>query len=210
MALRLGERGLEHLDLVRPLHFGLGVGEPRLGLGDAGFRRRDRGLLLGAFQREDRIALLDGGAFLDAEREHAAALLGADQHQIGLHIAGELRVLVGREGEQHDGHGDCGETGEQEQLRDASSLLSLAALDRLAPRRPDRIGQKLDIGGEQPVGVEVMVPLEQGAPQDGGERRRDQQLRKLAQARLAETRRARRRDRSARVSVSMPRETTWS
>ena len=108
------ERGLEHLDLVRPLYFGLGVGEPRLGLGDPSLCRRDRGLLLGAFQREDGIALLDGSAFLDAERKHAAALLGADQHQVGLHIAGELRVLVGREGEQHDGHGDCGETGEQE------------------------------------------------------------------------------------------------
>ena len=59
--LRLGKRRLEHLDLVRPLHFGFGVGEPRLGFGHPGFRRRDRGLLLGAFQREHRIALLDGG-----------------------------------------------------------------------------------------------------------------------------------------------------
>ena len=122
-------------------------------------------------------------AFLDAERKHAAALLGADQHQIGLHITGELRILVGREGEQHDGCGDRGETGEQQHCATLhrASPLPLSA----APRRPDRIGQELDIGGEQPVGIEVMVPLEQGAPKDRGERRRDQQLRKLAQARLA-------------------------
>ena len=66
--LRLGKRRLEHLDLVRPLHFRFDVGEPRLGFVHAGFRRRDRGLLLGAFQREDGIALLDVIAFLDAER----------------------------------------------------------------------------------------------------------------------------------------------
>ena len=59
--LRLGKRGLEHLDLVRPLQFGLGVGKPRLGFVHARLGRRDRGLLLLAFQREDRIALLDGG-----------------------------------------------------------------------------------------------------------------------------------------------------
>ena len=64
-------------------------------------------------------------------------------------------------------------------------IAPLPCRSRLAPRRPDRIGQELDIGGEQSVSVEVMVPLEQGAPKDRGERRRDQQLRKLAQARLA-------------------------
>ena len=105
MALRLGKRGLEHLDLVGPLHLSLGVGKPRLGLVHARSRRRDRGLLLFAFQHEDRIALLDGSAFLDAERGDAAALLGADQHEIGLHIAGELGILVGVEGHQHEDEG---------------------------------------------------------------------------------------------------------
>ena len=100
--MRLGERRLEHLDLIGPLHVRLGVGKPCLGLGDAGFRRRDRRLLLGAFQREDGIAFLDAVAFLDGELGDAAPLLRTHENEIGLHVAGELRVLVRRVGREHE------------------------------------------------------------------------------------------------------------
>ena len=49
--------------------------------------------------------MLDVIAFLDAELGDAAPLLGADQHEIGLHIAGELGILVGVEGHQHEDEG---------------------------------------------------------------------------------------------------------
>ncbi len=86
---RLIELSLQHLDLVGPLQVRLGVGKPRLGLGQACFRRRDRRLLLGAFQNEDRFALLDGIAFLDGELGHTAALFRSDQNEIGFHVARE-------------------------------------------------------------------------------------------------------------------------
>ena len=100
--LRLGQRRLQHLDLIGPLHVRLGIGKPRLGLGHAGFRRRDRRLLLRALQREDGIAFLDAVALLDGELGDAAPLLRAHQDEVGLHVAGELRVLVGLVGREHE------------------------------------------------------------------------------------------------------------
>ena len=100
--LGLGKGGLEHLDLAGPLQFGLGVGEPCVRLGDARFRRRGRGLLLGAFQREDRVALAHAVAFLDGKRFDAAPLLGTDENEIGLHVARELALIVRREGGEHE------------------------------------------------------------------------------------------------------------
>jgi hypothetical protein len=37
--------------------------------------------------------------------------------------------------------------------------------------RPDRVEQELDIGGKQRVGIEMMVSLEQLAPEYGSEHR---------------------------------------
>jgi len=68
--LRLGERGLQHLDLARPLHLLLGVGKVRLGLRPARAISRD-----------------------------AAALLRANEHQVGFHIARKLvRLMVAAAG----------------------------------------------------------------------------------------------------------------
>src|SRR5262249_10220578 len=112
--LRFIERGLEHSDLVGPLDLGLGVGELSVGLLDPCLGRGDRGLLLRALQREDGIALSDVVALLDAERLHAPALLGADQHHVCLHVARELILLVGRQREQSDGNCDRAEPRDDE------------------------------------------------------------------------------------------------
>ena len=108
--LGLVERGFQHLDLARPLQFGLGVGEPRIGLIEPCPRGGDARLLRLALQREDRRALGDVIALLDRERLDAAALLGADQHEVGLHIAGKLAQLTVRAaGERGSrGHQECG------------------------------------------------------------------------------------------------------
>src|SRR5665648_132849 len=85
----------------------------------------DRRLLLGAFQRKDRPARCDRVAFLDGQCRDATALLGADQHQVGFHIAGHLGALIGLVGEQDQPdhrHGDEADEKESGSLHDAPSL----------------------------------------------------------------------------------------
>src|SRR6185437_1825459 len=48
----------------------------------------------------------------------------------------------------------------------------------------DRVEQKIDVRLEQPIGVEVPVRLEQRAPENGREHRRDDELRKVPERRL--------------------------
>ena len=50
----------------------------------------------------------------------------------------------------------------------------------------DGIDEEIDIGGEQLVGIEVVVALEQRAPQDRHQHRRHEQLRIVAQGRRLE------------------------
>ena len=133
MALRLVQRGLEHLDLVRPLQFRLGVGEPRLGLLHA---RPCAAATEASCSELSSVKIgspcLTAVAFLDAELGDAAALLGADQNEIGLHIAGELGVLVGVEGHQHEDDGDRGD----DRRRGAAMRFIALSLCRFAAAAP--------------------------------------------------------------------------
>src|SRR5215471_20256364 len=53
----------------------------------------------------------------------------------------------------------------------------------LVGRRTNGLNEEIDIGSEQSVGIEMMVPLEQRTPEDCQQYRRDKKLREVAQAR---------------------------
>ena len=104
-------------------------------------------------------------------------MLGADQHEVGFHIARENRSAIGREGRQQQ----CDDAGDHDNDKKGDEALHRASFGTLAGRRLTALDQQIDIGGEQPVGVEVMVALEQRAPQDRHQHRRHEQLRIVAQ-----------------------------